>query len=266
MKRIFLLIVSLFVVFFIAALVSDSLQSRVLYLTDSIKNGFLDIGSGFSNGYERHFSQAEHIEQLQANLDKAEQTKAELSALQAQFSSLNEAINTKPSLPHIALAQTISFVSINDYNRIWLRVNNLQIEQGRIFGLISDNAAAGIAIAERGRLLGRLNGDEKCSYSVIIGEQKLPGVARFDPKYGLVIDFVPMFPKIQIGEIVSTSGLDGIFYPNIFVGKVASIEERQGYQTAILEPRNERTQRFYWLVDMRDIESNLLEIDSIESK
>lgn len=264
MKRIFLLIVSLFVVFFIAALVSDSVQSRVLYLTDSIKNGILGIGGSFSNTYERHFSQAEHIEKLQDELDKAEQTKAELSALQAQFSSLNETINTKPSLPHIALAQTISFVSISDYSRVWLRVNDLQAEQGRIFGLISDNAAAGIAVVEHGRLLGRLNGDEKCSYSVIIGEQKLPGVARFDPKYGLVIDFVPMFPRIEIGEIVSTSGLDGIFYPNIFVGKVASVEERQGYQTAILEQKNEKTQRFYWLVDMRDIESNLM--DSIESK
>lgn len=100
------------------------------------------------------------------------------------------------------------------------------------------------------RLEGFLNGDEKCNYSVVVGDRKSQGIAKYDINKGFIVDYIPLYPKIEVGEIVRTSGNDNIFYPGILVGIVESIELRQGYQIAKVKPALDEVTRFYWLVDV----------------
>jgi rod shape-determining protein MreC len=52
----------------------------------------------------------------------------------------------------------------------------------------------------------------------------------------LVIEFIPTWVPIFVGDEVVTSGLDKIFMSNLKVGKVVSISRSSGYQSAVVEP------------------------------
>ena len=48
----------------------------------------------------------------------------------------------------------------------------------------------------------------------------------------MTIKFIPRWSKIQIGDIVKTSGLDSIFFPNIIVGVVSDVKTLDRYKEA----------------------------------
>ena len=65
-----------------------------------------------------------------------------------------------------------------------------------------------------------------------------------------------------MGDNIYTSGYDEIFYPNILVGQVESIEERQNYQIATIKLASNQTSQFYWLVDIDNQERSFLQNNS----
>lgn len=52
------------------------------------------------------------------------------------------------------------------------------------------------------------------------------------------LDMVPIDAKVDIGEVILTSGLGGTYPPNIFVGQVLSLQSRQNalFQTGSVQP------------------------------
>lgn len=63
-----------------------------------------------------------------------------------------------------------------------------------------------------------------------------PGIVRGNNERHLIVDFIPTWVPIAIGDEVTTSGLDQIFLSGLKVGKVISISRASGYQSAKLEP------------------------------
>ena len=247
--------------------VSKEFHSKVLYFSDSIKIGILNLNHNFKNITTRYFNQVQQIKNLTNDLEDKEKLQYSYDALKNEHAMLLQALASKPSAMQITLSRTISYVEINDYTKVWLEQNDtLKQRESAIFGLISENQVAGIAIIQNSRLLGYLNGNEKCSYSVVIGNNKTPGVAKYDLNKGFVVDYVPLYPKIQIGERVYTSGFDEIFYPGILVGVVESIEEQQGYQIARIQPAIKKAVGFYWLVDIDSQKSELILEENTESE
>lgn len=267
MRKLFLWILFLVVSFFVAMQVSKEFHSKVLYFSDSIKIGILNLNHNFKNITTRYFNQVQQIKNLTNDLEDKEKLQYSYDALKNEHAMLLQALASKPSAMQITLSRTISYVEINDYTKVWLEQNDtLKQRESAIFGLISENQVAGIAIIQNSRLLGYLNGNEKCSYSVVIGNNKTPGVAKYDLNKGFVVDYVPLYPKIQIGERVYTSGFDEIFYPGILVGVVESIEEQQGYQIARIQPAIKKAVGFYWLVDIDSQKSELILEENTESE
>jgi len=52
------------------------------------------------------------------------------------------------------------------------------------------------------------------------------------------LDMVPIDAKVDVGEVILTSGLGGTYPPNIFVGQVFSMQSRQNalFQTGSVQP------------------------------
>ena len=267
MKKLFLWIIFLAIAFFLSMQISKEFQAKVLYLSDAVKIGILNLNTNVVNIVTRYFNQAEHIKDLSNALHKKENLQYLYDALQNEHNALLEAVNTKPTMMQVVLSRMISYVEINNYTKIWLESKNLQNKREQaIFGIISDNKAAGIAVMQDGRLQGFLNGNEKCSYSVNIGDNAMPGVAKYDINKGFVVAYIPLYPSVEIGDSVYTSGFDDIFYPGILVGVVESVEESQGYQIARVKPAITGAEHFYWLVDIDSLKPELLPQQNIESQ
>lgn len=251
MRKFFLWILFLIVAFFIAMQVSKEFHAKILYLSDAVKIGILNLNNNFTNIITRYFNQVQKIKDLTNQLADKEKLQYSYEALREEYYLLLQALESQPSAMQIVLSRTISYVEMNNYTKVWLEQKNISKQrEDVIFGLISENKAAGIALVQNGRLMGYLNGNEKCSYSVMIGDNKSPGVAKYDLNKGFVVDYIPLYPKVEVGERVVTSGFDEIFYSGILVGVVESVEEQQGYQIARVKPAIERSAGFYWLVDI----------------
>lgn len=253
MKKVFLWTIFLFIALFISMKISTEVQNRILSLSDSVKIGILNFNSNILKAIQRHFHQAEQIKQLSDSLRDKQQVEYLLEALKIEYNDLLDSIHSplRLNMPELTFVRMISFVRMNDYKKIWLEYKtNKTYQNGTIFGLINDNKVAGIAVLQNRRLEGFLNGDEKCNYSVVVGDRKSQGIAKYDINKGFIVDYIPLYPKIEVGEIVRTSGDDNIFYPGILVGIVESIELRQGYQIAKVKPALDEVTRFYWLVDV----------------
>lgn len=255
------------VAFFISIQISKEFHSKVLYLSDAVKIGILNLNNNFSNIITRYFNQVQQIKNLTNALADKEKLQYSYDALKIEHDTLLQALESKPSAMQIILTRMISYVEINNYTKVWLEQKDaLQQKENTIFGLIIQNKAAGIATMQNGRLLGYLNGNEKCSYSVTIGDKKAPGVAKHDLNKGFVVDYIPLYPKIEVGEQVQTSGFDEIFYPGVLVGIVESVEEQQGYQIARVKPSIEGANTFYWLVNIDSQKAELALEENTKSK
>ncbi|MDO8260610.1 MAG: rod shape-determining protein MreC, partial [Candidatus Magasanikbacteria bacterium] len=73
-------------------------------------------------------------------------------------------------------------------------------------------------------------------YSVFVGDNKAPGIAHGNSAENLIINFIPAWFLIEVGDEVITSGLDEIFFKGLKVGTVLSVTKSQGYQSAVVEP------------------------------
>ncbi|MDY4426852.1 MAG: rod shape-determining protein MreC [Helicobacter sp.] len=268
MKKLFLWILFILIVFFLSTQVSKGLHSKLLYLSDGVKIGILNLNQNITNIITRHFNQAEQIKHLTNELKNKESLQYSLNSLEHRYNALLELLQASNfESPNFHLVRTISYAHLNDYTKVWLQGDNKIISQDKedkIFGLVINNQVAGIAIFRNNRLMGFLNGDEQCNYSVIIGENKAPGIAKYDINKGFIVDYIPPYPKIKAGDVIKTSGYDGIFYPEIPIGEVQSVEERQGYQIAIIKPFLKEISQFYWLInanqekDIQEQTDNLL--------
>ncbi len=85
-------------------------------------------------------------------------------------------------------------------------------------------------------LYGYLLSNKKSSFSVYIGKDRINGIAQGIGGNGVVIKFIPRWSEVKVGDIVTTSGLDNIFFPNIPVGKITSVKTLARYKEATIKP------------------------------
>ena len=131
--------------------ISKEFQAKVLYLSDAVKIGILNLNTNVVNIVTRYFNQAEHIKNLSNVLDKKENLQYLYDALQSEHNALLEAVDMKPTTMQVVLSRMISYVEINNYTKIWLDSKNLENKREKaIFGMISDNKAAGSAVYQEG--------------------------------------------------------------------------------------------------------------------
>ena len=64
----------------------------------------------------------------------------------------------------------------------------------------------------------------------------------------MLVQYIPTWVGISVGDEVVTSGLDHLFFSGIKVGKVRSIELTGGYQNAVITPYYEGNDPDYFHV------------------
>lgn len=214
---------------------SPFLQSPFLKLSQTIKLGYLDQIEQFNQSVQEHVNQKNTIIRLQRENRYYERELLTMHQVADEYQNLlreqNSSIKTLPSL---GLVRTISYVRMGDPHKLWLEMDHFNPR--RVYGLLYRGYAAGIVVSNHKRPMALLNGDIKSTYAVSVGKSQAPGIVRGNNERHLIVDFIPTWVPIAIGDEVVTSGLDQIFLSGLQVGKVISISRASGYQSAELEP------------------------------
>jgi len=135
--------------------------------------------------------------------------------------------------PKIVFTNTISYANLPDITSIYIDYSDTNLSHPK--GIVYNQEVAGIVTKSyKNYSLALLNTNPNTSYTVFIGKDKIPGIAFGGEK--LIVKYIPNYKKINIGDLVVTSGLDRIFYEGVKVGKITSIIQKKLYQEAIISP------------------------------
>jgi len=214
---------------------NNSLQTPLLKISHSIKLTYLNSINFIVNTYNEHIYQKDQIIELREKLKKYEKN----HLMMHQFATeLNDVFDERDSAlsvsPDVELVKTIGYAKFGDINKVWLQMSDFN--SSRIYGLTYKELAAGIVTEKNDQPLALLNSDHKTTYAVYVGEDYAPGIARGNASENMVVEFIPTWIKIKVGDEVITSGLDNLFFNGLKVGKVLSIELVKGYQVATIKP------------------------------
>lgn len=254
--KILIFTIVFFVGLFVLMEVDKSIQAKILNLSDYVKIFVLDSKDGIVDAYNRHFDQADMIEELTQKFHSYEKLSLELKALKSDNAKLMHLVGGEGithATSEIHLARIISFAAMGERDRVWLDTDMSQYgkdAEGRIFGIVKDNIALGVAMINNGRLEGFINGNKKCNYDVYIGNSRAMGIVSGSSKGFMLIDYVPDWAEIHKGDQIFTSGLDGIFLENIPVGVVEEVRENYGYLSVSAKPYASVGELSYvWLIE-----------------
>ncbi len=229
----FLLIFALLVAF--ALNNSTLIQNSVIGPLNSIKQFYHTSFTQVRDAVNQHFNQKEYLLYLQEKLEIYEKNHLISHQIASELNRLYEENNaTFASHPDVALVQGLSYVTLGDMNKIWLHMDDFN--RSKIYGLVHKERVAGIVIAKNNQPMALLNNDPKCSYAVSIGEKKAPGIIHGRNQKEMLVEFIPSWMPVSVGDEVVTSGLDNLFFSNVLVGVVTQVSQSQGYQNAVVLP------------------------------
>jgi rod shape-determining protein MreC len=214
---------------------TNFLQSPILHFTHSIKSSYLDGIERIQYAVDEHFNQQRMIRNLRTKNQHYEKELLTLHQIADEYQKLLQEHNSSfQTTPDNALVRTLSYVRFGDPHRVWIEME--KFDSKKVYGLLYRGYAAGIVVGKNGKPLALLNGDIKSSYAVNVGTTFAPGIVRGNNARRLIVEFIPTWIPISVGDEVLTSGLDRIFMAGLKVGKVVSITKASGYQSAVIEP------------------------------
>jgi rod shape-determining protein MreC len=223
----FIIVISLSYYFHIDRLIIN----RYNTLLDKIKYYYVSKLSDIDIVITRYFSQAKNIQELQKQIKELQPYKT------LYIKNNKEDINTTITNKNLIKTTVLSYKSFYDMTNVLLKVKDNNLSKNKIYGLIYENNAVGIARYKDGELIGLLNGNQKSNYAVYIGKNKAPGITHNIKKSNFIkIKFIPIWIEINIGDEVVTSGMDKIFFNGLKVGKVVDIQKHDTTQEAIVQP------------------------------
>ena len=214
---------------------SNFIQSPIIRSLNAIKTSYHNANKAIETSIDTYFFQADEIRELKDELQRYENNHLVMQELANEISDLYRV--QKSSLKvnsQVQLVRTISYEKFGNFNRLWIDVPDYN--SSKIYGLVYKELVAGIVIDKNSMPLALLNRDLKSAYAVYVGDQSAPGIAHGNSSENLIVNFIPAYYTIKVGDEVTTSGLDNIFMKGLKVGKVLSITSSQGYQNAIIEP------------------------------
>ena len=240
MSRRLLLILTIFIVVFFQIPI---IKKYTLESANSLKNSFSSLLTSWKEIYEEYIDQKDTLQKL---LIENKFLKNEIQKIAVKYATCKDLKYFKHlDIPNVVFTQVISYAKLPDFTQVYINYNKLFTTPR---GLVYNNMAAGIVVKNYSNYsLALLNSNEKTSYTVYIGADKIPGIF-----YGKIntIKYIPKFKKINIGDLVITSGLDGVFYQGVKVGEIIEIREKKLYQEAKLKLfYNDLNPEFFYVVE-----------------
>ncbi|WP_331775193.1 rod shape-determining protein MreC [Sulfurospirillum sp. 1612] len=227
----FLLVLALLI--YGSANYTDTGRRYAINLSHFVLTSYLNAKEKVLNKIDEHFSQQEEIKTLRAKNKKLEKSALLSIAFAAKLNAIMADNNLSRYQPNVKMIQALSYANLNDYNRVWLDFQDFN--QSKIYGLLYQGYAAGIAVAKNTKALGLLLGDPQCIFSVYVGDQKIPGVLQGNKK-DILVKYIPLWMNPKIGDEVITSGMDDIFFQGVRVGKVIRVAEEESSKTVTVRP------------------------------
>ncbi|NPA27739.1 MAG: rod shape-determining protein MreC [Epsilonproteobacteria bacterium] len=230
-KKGFLLLFIFILLFIIFTKYNGKVKSFFLDFINPLKIAYLH----FQNLGDSYFKQQESIIKLQKENKELRKKLLEQKFYIEQLSKIYKLVPSLAKKPYksIYVVDTISYVKLNKFNEIMLTTpKNFKFQEKKLYGLIQKDVVAGVAEFKDNKLYGYLLSNPKATFSVVIGEDRVNGIAQGDNINGMVIKYIPRWSKVRIGDIVRTSGLDNIFFPNIPVGVITQVKTLDRYKMA----------------------------------
>lgn len=210
-----------------------NIKSYVIGFTNSIVSTYDDVYSNIKSEIEKYQNQASTIEKLTKENKELRKSAVLLSTFATELNQFLADKNASIYSPNVQLVRALFYSSLGDYNKFWIDFKDFK--KDRIYGLIYKGKSAGIVINKDSKPLAILQRDPKCTFSIYIGETKIPGIATGNNK-NITIKFIPQWLEPKVGDEVFTSGLDDIFFSGVPVGRISSVFESDFYKSAIVEP------------------------------
>ncbi len=211
----------------------ERITDTLLGVINPIKQNYNNLTQGIKEKSHSYIFQKESIEKLGRENRILRKRLLEQTHYIQQVRNIYNVLPKLSKLPinNISITETISYVKLNSFSQIILTKPKDMVED-KLYGLIQGKVVAGTAQIHNNQLYGYLTSDNKCRFSVFIGEQNAPGIATGTQTNEMTIKFIPKWHKIKKGDKVTTSGLDDIFFADIPVGIVTKVEIQSSYKVA----------------------------------
>ena len=231
--RLIIIAILLLILTILLARNEKRITDTLLGIINPIKQNYTNLTQEIEDKSHSYIFQKESIEKLSYENRILRKRLLEQSHYIQQVKHIYTVLPKLSKLPvhNISISETISYVKLNSFSQIILtKPKNLQ--ENELYGLIQGKVVAGIAQIRNNQLYGYLTSDDKCRFSVFVGTQNAPGIATGIKDNEMIIKFIPKWHKIKKGDKAVTSGLDNIFFANIPVGIVTSVEIQSSYKVA----------------------------------
>ena len=209
------------------------ITNMLLGIINPIKQNYTNFTQNLEDKSHSYIFQKESIEKLSHENRILRKRLLEQTHYIQQVQNIYNVLPKLSKLPihSISISETISYVKLNSFSQIIL-TKPKDLDETQLYGLIQGKVVAGIAQIRDNQLYGYLTSDDKCRFSVFVGKQNAPGIAIGMKSNEMIIKFIPKWHKIKKGDKAFTSGLDNIFFANIPVGIVTSVEIQSSYKVA----------------------------------
>lgn len=252
MKSRILFLLLLFVALFILITRSNhSIQDTILTVVTPIKQTYRSLTQSVKDRGKSYIFQKENIQKLTRENKKLRKYLLDQTHYLQQVSTLYKKIPSLEKLPHhsMELVDTISYIRLNSFNEIMLtRPKKAKLEENHLYGLIQNEVVGGTAVRRGDHLYGYLTSNPRCRFGVFVGKSRSPGIAEGLDKETMVVKFIPKWAKVDVGDKVETSGLDGIFFANVPVGTVKKVAIESSYKSAYIKTYNDTLHPDYFFL------------------
>lgn len=244
----FLIIFAILISIYLAdSLLKFHLAAKIGYVLRPVATVVADIGgsiSGFFTNFGKIGSLQNENKDLREKVNKLLAENAKLAEDEKENLALKRDLGFKESQNFdLVAAEVVSFDPSNIRNTITINVgtaNNLK--NGDI--VISEGFLVGTVInIEKNTAKIRLVNDSDSAIPANISGNTISGIVKGSIGGGLTLDQVPQSEKVNMGDIVVTSGLGGDFPKGLIIGKVEEIQKISGsiFQLVNLRPMVEIT-------------------------
>ena len=245
MSKKLLLIFTFFIVLFFEI---PFVKKSVIESANSLKSSFSLFLSNLKQNYKEYIDQKNTLHNL---LEENRFLKDEIQQIAVKYATCYDLKYFKSiNIPNVVFTQVISYAKLPDFTQIYINYSKPFIKPR---GLVYNNLAAGIVVKSyKNYSLALLNSNQKTSYTVYIGKNNIPGIF-----YGKIntIKYIPKYKKINVGDLVITSGLDGVFYKGAKVGKITEVIEKKLYQEAKVKLfYNDLNPEFFYVVENKMVD------------
>lgn len=213
----------------------ERITDALLSVINPIKQNYQNLTHDIKDKSQSYFFQQESIEKLNRENRILRQRLLEQTHYIQQVRNIYTVLPQLSKLPihNISITDTISYVKLNSFSQIIL-TKPKGLTNGELYGLIQGKVVAGIAQVHNNQLYGYLTSDDKCRFSVFVGDENAPGIATGTRTNEMTVKFIPKWHKIKEGDKVVTSGLDNIFFAGIPVGIVTEVDIQSSYKVAYI--------------------------------